>query len=230
MKLAQISNRSLIGLFTVMSGAFRITDPCYDMHTWCAGTLGPVRNGGWKAQVGYHMDLDDMRWTDQYISKLEEEMKGLDKQSGAYWICEDDLKRLKQRKAEYTGRVAYIHVFHESVSPRDMTAELDSTWVKAGIHVGVDSGQAGFFDFAQYEKTYRDKKTQEAFYDGICNLTLGKDQFGVNEFGAVSSSGYGDGGYEIHFRSGEDGKVEEAVIIFIEEYEEEGEGEEVNEE
>lgn len=33
--------------FVIASGAMRVTDPCYDMDTWCAGTLENVKNGTW---------------------------------------------------------------------------------------------------------------------------------------------------------------------------------------
>ena len=40
-----------IGTFEVTSGALRITDPCYDLDTWCAGTLTQAMNGSWNAYV-----------------------------------------------------------------------------------------------------------------------------------------------------------------------------------
>lgn len=35
--------------FAVTSGALRLTDPCYSMDVWCAGTLNNVKNGIWNA-------------------------------------------------------------------------------------------------------------------------------------------------------------------------------------
>jgi len=40
-----------VGTFEVTSGALRVTDPCYDLDTWCAGTIGNVVNGSWNAYV-----------------------------------------------------------------------------------------------------------------------------------------------------------------------------------
>jgi len=73
-----------------------------------------------------------------------------------------------------------------------------SLWENSNISVGVDSGQCGIFDESKYPKgkstgEYGDSKT---FYGKCCDLTLGHDQGGVIDFGAVSGSGYGDGSYD----------------------------------
>ena len=40
-----------IGTFEVKSGKVRISDPCYELDTWCAGTINKVRKGVWQAEV-----------------------------------------------------------------------------------------------------------------------------------------------------------------------------------
>lgn len=35
----------------IRSGAVRVSDPCYDPETWCAGTIDEVKNGKWKGSV-----------------------------------------------------------------------------------------------------------------------------------------------------------------------------------
>lgn len=102
-------------------------------------------------------------------------------------------------------------------------------WVKnRDIEVGVDSGQAGFFDSFMYPRgdtgEYDDK---DSFYGKVCKMTVtkeGKSTAGVLSFGAVSSSGYGDGGYDLYTVT-QNGKVVAAKIVFIgdEEYDEEDE-------
>jgi len=39
-----------LGSFEVKSGKVRITDPCYKLDTWCAGTL-KVKKGDWEVEV-----------------------------------------------------------------------------------------------------------------------------------------------------------------------------------
>ena len=40
-----------IGTFRIESGIARVTDPCYDLKTWCSGQVEKVMNGEWKAYV-----------------------------------------------------------------------------------------------------------------------------------------------------------------------------------
>ena len=100
-------------------------------------------------------------------------------------------------------------------------------WVRnRDIEVGVDSGQAGFFNSFLYPRgdtgEYDDK---DSFYGKVCKLTVDKNGHGtagVLAFGAVASSGYGDGGYDLYTVTKND-KVVAAKIVFIgeEEYEDE---------
>ena len=82
------------------------------------------------------------------------------------------------------------------------------------FEVGVDSGQAGFFDAARYVGG-----DDEAFYDQVCELTLEGICAGVIDFGAVSSSGYGDGSYRCFVAKNLQGEIVAAKIVFIEEEE-----------
>ena len=94
-----------------------------------------------------------------------------------------------------------------------------------GGMVGVDSGQAGIFDI----KSYRDNEVcagipldgepltdRGEFYNLCCDITLSKEMFGVVPGGAVSSTGYGDGNYEIHVAKQFD-EVVGILLVFIDE-------------
>lgn len=68
----------------------------------------------------------------------------------------------------------------------------------------VDSGQAGIFDadlYAQHQGGEYDQA--DTFYGQVCHLTCDTEQSGgvvtINDdtFGAVSTSGYGDGDYRM---------------------------------
>ncbi len=94
------------------------------------------------------------------------------------------------------------------------------SWELTNIDVGVDSGQAGFFD----NQLYPDHPGDDPFYDRVCRLTLGENSAGVIEFGAVSSSGYGDGGYSCYVARNSDNQIVAAKIVFIDDgYEEDEE-------
>jgi hypothetical protein len=184
MKLAKINSTSPLNTFGVTSGLLRVTDPCYEADTWCAGTLEGVKDGGWYAHVGYHKDV-----------------------SG------------------WGTRVAYLHIRHSDVQSHfDPEAEFDSTWENSGIHVGVDSGQAGFFIQALFEQVCESEPVKEKFYEEVCDMTGNEQSWGVHAIGVVSSTGYGDGSYDCLVRR-VDGQIVEAMIVFIPEYEEELEGE-----
>lgn len=219
--------------FEVKSGALRVTDPCYSIDTWCSGQLENVMNGTWIAHVGYYMDPMDIDGHKRYIAGLEEEERQVRGVAGATYVSHR-VKEAKEQLSAYKGRVAYIRVCHESISnePYDPAAYLEV----AGLDVGVDSGQAGFFDLGEYtmavhdhaDHKFEDGKWQvakhfDAFYDKVCALSLGPDSFGTVEFGAVSSSGYGDGGYTCYVLKDAEGtpdeKIVAAQIIFIDDEE-----------
>jgi len=89
--------------------------------------------------------------------------------------------------------------------------------------IGVDSGQAGFFDYNFYPAGKREGggfndpvSDFDLFYDQCCTATLGKRQADtVNKIGAVSASGYGDGVYDLTLWKDGVGKVLAARIDFL---------------
>ena len=229
MKLVEISSTSSVETFTITAGALRVTDPCYSMDAWCAGTLNNALNGTWEAHVGYHKDSLDMSSSVEYRARLAEKAE----KEPLYYG--EELRRYDEASAAYLGRIAYIHIVAQGYERHfDHSTELDSTWELADIDVGVDSGQAGFFDVVKYANAVLDKEDDSAsrsergegfqsFYDTVCDLTLADKSFGVVEFGCVSSSGYGDGGYNCYVRRNDVGQAIEAIITFIEDYHEEDE-------
>lgn len=113
-------------------------------------------------------------------------------------------------------RVATLTVMHESISNT-------RNWSLTDIDVGVDSGQAGFFDESFYpEGKVGEYDDLDSFYGQVFQMTLSENRAGVIPFGAVSRSGYGDGSYNCFVCRNDDGLVVAAKIEFItdEEYEE----------
>lgn len=94
--------------------------------------------------------------------------------------------------------------------------------------IGVDSGQAGFFDYNLYPAGEKENggfndpvNDFDLFYDKCCTATLGKRQADViDKMGAVSSSGYGDGVYDLTLWKDNVGKVLAARIDFLNKEEE----------
>ena len=87
--------------------------------------------------------------------------------------------------------------------------------------IGVDSGQAGFFDKEYYaENQGGDFDDLTTLYGLACSLVLSKQEGGiVHNRGVVSSSGCGDGEYEVFIGINKIGEIVSASIIFIEEEE-----------
>jgi len=101
--------------------------------------------------------------------------------------------------------------------------------------IGVDSGQAGFFDKKYYQDIdsveYIPNKTKywtkfyetDDWYYQCCELTLGEKQCGVIPYGVVSASGFGDGTYDAFIAVHPDtDEIIAMKIVFITEEEVEG--------
>lgn len=121
-------------------------------------------------------------------------------------------------------RVSAIEVVHQDY-------ERPMEFVPEDFEVGVDSGQAGIFDYDYYITYHSDYQQRphvnDAWYDMVCDITLNKEQAGVTEdFGLVSSSGYGDGGYTCWTARNNDGNIIAIRVEYItedEDYDEEEE-------
>ncbi len=170
-----------------------ITDPCYDVGTWCTATVD--------AQPG--------EWTFRVVT------------------TDDDSVRDSTTGKAYK-RVVRLEAQHSSVTIFKPTQQLME-------EIGVDSGQAGFFELAKYRKdAYIDtsrispkwrsmyersrKPDGEGFYAICCEQSMGQ-YAGPNNipFGCVSASGYGDGGYTAFVQRNDANKVVAISLVFIDE-------------
>ena len=71
-------------------------------------------------------------------------------------------------------------------------------FITEGEIVGVDSGQAGVYDYDYFCRfqNQRDYGMPGDWYNNVCQMTLSEEKGGVMDSRcAVSSTGYGDGGY-----------------------------------
>lgn len=108
------------------------------------------------------------------------------------------------RACMHQGRVDKLYACHEDHFVNNPIL------VRAAVgEVGVDSGQMGIFN----DEYYPDKPHETNFYDTVCEMTLSKDQAGGLEYGIVSSTGWGDGGYDV-FANYIDGKAVAIMIDF----------------
>ena len=108
------------------------------------------------------------------------------------------------------NRVAKIAIFHKDYSMDIINAKLIG-------EIGVDAGLAGFFND---KKDYTDAEWSE-----FCHNIDGKDLIEIDN-GFFSSSGYGDGMYDVYAYYNDNNEIVGLEIIFIEEGDEDDWGEE----
>jgi hypothetical protein len=252
MRIVKCERHSEPEAFTVTSGALRVTDPCYDVDTRCAGQIDKVRNGIWMARVGYYKDPNELWEIERHLESLHKklahkeanflkEIEGMSEEVlevKSYTLIDDlkrNIARCEESIAEYPGRVAYIQIAHGTCCGENTFEPLGTDIETEGyerlkINVDVDLGQAGFFDLAMYTEALSDKDLNgsdakfckfDTFYKQVCNLTSSDARFGSLEFGAVSSSGYGDGSYAAFAKRDSKGYLESALIVFLAEYDDE---------
>lgn len=93
---------------------------------------------------------------------------------------------------------------------------------------GVDSGQFGFFDDAEYRALAKDQFEYEpnTFYGIICDQTLDPEDvtrgLAMVPFGTASRSGFGDGTYPVFAAYNSAGEIIALKAVYISDEEEEG--------
>lgn len=127
---------------------------------------------------------------------------------------------------DWGKRVSAIEVCHEDYTDnRGIAPEYDAE----PFEVGVDSGQAGIFDYEYYAKYHSDSRNPEHvdadWYEQVGQLTC-DEKVGfcgnvIDERGLVSSSGYGDDVYACWTARNPDGKIYSILVEFIVEDEDE---------
>jgi hypothetical protein len=109
-------------------------------------------------------------------------------------------------------RTKQLRVRHESIDAK--VFEQLENFEDSGVDAGVDSGQCGFFDSEVYAKV---QPQGREWYDKICDLTIdttGGGGISPEGAGAVSQSGFGDGGYGVKVLR-KSGKVVAAVLVYV---------------
>lgn len=109
------------------------------------------------------------------------------------------------------GRVKSLTVIHKDYNFYKYVH--DGNYDLITNDLGVDSGQMAVCDYEKYD-------TSEKEYQKYCEKTLSELSAGiVGDYAAVSSTGYGDGSYEL-YGAKTDGKYYSFLIEFIPEYDE----------
>ena len=127
-------------------------------------------------------------------------------------------------------RTQFLHIKHESI-PEFTSFDSDDWQYNSKFNVGVDSGQAGFFDEEWYTNEYGgDEDDDRNMYFAICDVAgdidaLKSDKVDeyryrhskekINlEYGILTQTAHGDGSAPLYFRTNDKGEVIEAVYHY----------------
>ena len=168
--------------------------------------------GDFQIESGMVFVSDPCYELDTECAKLVENVKN------GKWIAEIETKKV------WGERVSKLRCYHVSVKHGDRIE-----WETVSADIGVDSGQAGVFDYDHFKKDsdaeglIRESKKEiickdEPWYSMCCDRTLNESGAGVIPFGVVSSSGLGDGTYICEVAK-EDDVVVAIQVNFLEEEE-----------
>ena len=126
------------------------------------------------------------------------------------WVCGVDYHDRWEGKP---GHVGSLYGYH--IETPDIDFSLDK--LEYAGFCGVDSGQLGIFDDAYFARSIEiDPERNGDWYREVCETTLTEQRAGAkDERCYVSSSGYGDGGYDIYVARNEDGQIIGIRIPFI---------------
>ena len=169
-----------LGSIEVKDGRIIVTDPCYEVGTWCQGEVA-VKNGIYNA----------------------------------YAVITDE--------GDWGKRVAELLIVKDDVNDFDIFSDFD-----LDFEVGVDSGQAGFFNTDYFAEHQPDDEWEpkddgsKSWYRRVCDITIESEHScgTIDGEGVVSESGYGDGGYRCFPAYNKDDEIVGLRLVFIEDYDE----------
>lgn len=114
-------------------------------------------------------------------------------------------------------RVKALAISHESFGPAEILPMNELEF--SGLTAEVDSAQCGFFDEALYPVSPIEFDYETGtFYEACCSLTLDRSLPGggiVRNMGVATSSGFGDGCYNVYVKRNASGNIVYAQIVFV---------------
>lgn len=121
----------------------------------------------------------------------------------------------------YGHRISALCVVHEEHADIDCNLQ----WEEHGGTIGVDSGQCGVFSKESYRNDsifkiapkfeYGGKEEGDKWYAHMADKTLSDISWGAYGYGVVSSSGMGDGSYDLYVLKDNDEKVVGFFIDYL---------------
>jgi hypothetical protein len=114
----------------------------------------------------------------------------------------------------YPRRVAALHA--DYLGHMGPTLLVRFAPKDGGRGLGVDSGQMGVFDDSLYPESTGEYSDSGSIYSRICEMTELREMGLVDDWGAVSSTGWGDGEYLCFLRYNKDASAVVGVsVVFM---------------
>lgn len=217
-----MNNLLKVGKFNNVSGAFRVSDPCYEKDTRYAGVVDNCLVGEWEAYVA---KLEVVGWGSRVATLVVRAVGGLPSgvreqlpfevgvDSGQAGVFEETKYGLKlaapvvcHGDKEY-GRHTYLAMIG---SYRSLLTDPDSVNLMDDIY----KRRMEEIELAVADYDAKPPGTTDDFYDACCNFTLSDLGAGTMEFAAVSRTGFGDGLYTAYATRDAQGRVVEIEIDF----------------
>lgn len=188
-----------VGSFELTQPKMLISDPCYEKDEWCSKLVSDCKTGKWDAYI----NVNHYRYNDQDGSVYNDER-----------VATLLIKHCSEIK-EIFGTIHWSEASEDNAYIR-----WHGNWENLSENIGVDSGQAGFFD---YEK-YGDNSLFETdgkcgfgsrWYSNCCDETLNKHAGIIATCGVNASAGFGDGCYTVWGHRNEDKEIDAMVLFFL---------------
>ncbi len=174
--------------FEVTSGKMVLSDPCYELGTWCQGVIDNVKNGTW---VGSVKMSDEGEWGIRVSSLASYNEEFFDKNPK---LKENLFNLIDVEELNFNGGVDSGQFGH---------FDFD-TYRKDNL--AIDLPKAFDDDYSIQEG--------DEWYRVCCHYTL-EDDFGCVPSGVVSSTGFGDGSYPTFAIKDDNGQYVGFITIFI---------------
>ena len=187
--------------FEVVSGKMVLSDPCYELGTWCQGITENVKNGTW---VGVLEQSDEGAWGVRNSILISMNVEAMEKNHRLEreLMSSGDLINWGSVDSGQFGHFDFAN-YRKDENAIDVPKVWEDEW----------ESQEG-----------------DKFYRACCYQTLEtEDSFGVVPFGVLSSSGYGDGSYPTYGIKDENGEYVGFMTIFIGDEDEDDEWEDEEE-
>lgn len=221
-----------------------ISDPCYDLDTWCNGVLENVKPGIWhtkaenvninnwgercSALIAWHEDVEELDEGDYELTGID---VGVDSgQAGIYdYKHFEYLKDNKDRDENWYNNIRTFGSVRKPMTVlRKYLAEQLRPLYENRIALEKELGWGN--TNSEYLKAYRSEKNMElkTNYYGINEQSLhdGLATYHVNciwtdKHSVVTSSGLGDGSYDCYVAKNDAGQIIGIKIDYFPEYEDE---------